>query len=175
MLHFHQFSSESIDMLTLNLGLSWDNDNFQALLKFSDSGNIDESNPMCNKGMSDVNDLCYIHTYIHTYIIYFKQVKSLAAWEQADVDLQIKVFQMKINKILFNVFFPPKILLSHFCSSPKYNQSLCMLIKLWFHCSCQNSLHFNQLIEWLWASNMLMYPWTKMSLFLTKIQMLIKE
>ena len=26
--------------------------------------------------------------YIHTHMIYFKQIKSLAAWKQADVDLQ---------------------------------------------------------------------------------------
>ena len=57
--HFHQFFSECIDILVLNLDLSWDIENFYALLRFSDSGNVDQSNPWSNKGMSDVNG-CYI-------------------------------------------------------------------------------------------------------------------
>ena len=56
-LHFHQFSSDSVDILVPNVDLFWDIENFyaHALLRFSDSGNIDKSNPWCNKGMSDVN------------------------------------------------------------------------------------------------------------------------
>ena len=51
------FISFSVDILILNLDLSWDIDSFyaHALLRFSDSGNVDKSNPWSIKGMSDVN------------------------------------------------------------------------------------------------------------------------
>ena len=55
--HFHQFSSESVDIVMLNLDFSWDIEKFyaHALLRFSDPQNVDKSNPWCNKEMSDVN------------------------------------------------------------------------------------------------------------------------
>ena len=54
MSHFHQFSSESVDMFVLNLDLSWDIENFyaHALLRLSDPGNVGKSDLFCNKGMN---------------------------------------------------------------------------------------------------------------------------
>ena len=57
MLHFHQFSSESVEMVMLNLDFSWDIEKFyaHALLRFSDPGNVYKSNSWRNKEIIDVN------------------------------------------------------------------------------------------------------------------------